>query len=44
MDSAEIIRIPNPSKELVAFLEETQKIKSARMKAVCDKYRRLLKN
>ena len=44
MESAEIIRIPNPSKELVAFIEEAQQKKSARMKAICDKYRSLLKN
>ncbi len=44
MESTNTIRIPNPSKELVAFIEKAQRQKKARMKAICAKYRRLLKD
>ena len=43
METTNTIRIPNPSKELVAFIKEAQKHKKERMEAVCDKYRRLIK-
>ncbi len=43
METTETIRIPNPSKELVAFIMEAQKRKRERMKAICDQYRQELK-
>lgn len=42
METTQTIRIPNPSKELVAFIEDAQRQKRERMKAVCDKYRKLV--
>ncbi len=43
METSNTIRIPNPSKELVAFIEKAQQQKRERMGEICDKYRRLLK-
>lgn len=43
METTSTIRIPNPSGELVAFIEEAQRCKKERMQKVCDKYRKLLK-
>lgn len=42
METTNTIRIPNPSKELVAFIEKAQAQKKARMKTICDKYRKLI--
>ncbi len=42
METTDTIRIPNPSKELVAFIEKVQQQKKERMKIICDKYRKLL--
>ncbi len=42
MKTTNIIQIPNPSKELVAFIKEAQQKKRERMKLICDKYRKLL--
>ena len=42
MGSRDTIRIPNPSKELVDFIEKAQQQKRERMKSVCDKYRKLI--
>ena len=36
METTNTIRIPKPSRELVAFIERAQ-----RQKKVCDKYRKL---
>ncbi len=36
------IRIPHPSRELVAFIVEAQQEKKERMKKICDKYRKLI--
>ncbi len=41
METTNTIRIPNPSKELVAFIEKAQQQKKDEMKKVCDKYRKL---
>lgn len=43
METTNTIRIPNPSKELVAFIEDAQKHKRERMEKICQKYRRLIK-
>ena len=43
MKTTNTIRIPNPSKELVAFIEDAQRQKKERMEKICDKYRRLIK-
>lgn len=43
METTDTIRIPNPSGELVAFIQKAQHEKKERMKIVCDKYRKLLK-
>lgn len=42
MKTTSTIHIPNPSKDLVAFIKEAQKAKQERMKKICDKYRKLL--
>lgn len=42
MEPTNAIRIPSPSKELVAFIEKAQREKKERMKQVCDKYRKLI--
>jgi len=42
METTNTIRIPNPSKELVAFIEKAQQKKKERMKNICDKYRKIL--
>lgn len=42
METTNTIRISNPSKELVAFIEKAQKQKKERMQRICDKYRKLL--
>ena len=42
METTDTIRIPNPSKELVAFIEKAQARKKERMEKICDKYRRLI--
>ena len=42
METTNTIRIPNPSKELVAFIEKAQKSKDSRMRKTCDKYRKLV--
>ena len=39
MKPTDTIRIPNPSKELVAFIKEAQQAKKERMKVICNKYR-----
>ena len=44
METTNTIRIPNPSKELVAFIEKAQQRKKERMEKICDKYRKLLNN
>ena len=43
MKSTGLIKISNPSKELVAFMEEVQRQKKERMEKICEKYRRLIK-
>lgn len=42
MKTTDTIKIPNPSKELVAFIKEAQREKKERMKKICDKYRKLI--
>lgn len=42
MKTTTAIRIPNPPKELVAFIKEAQQQKKVRMKKICDKYRKLI--
>ncbi len=42
MKTTNTIRIPNPPKELVAFIKEAQQEKKERMKKICDKYRTLI--
>ncbi len=42
METTNTIRIPNPSKELVAFMEKAQQQKKERMRIICDKYRKLI--
>lgn len=42
METTNTIRIPNPSKELVAFIKEAQQEKKERMDKICDKYRKLI--
>lgn len=42
METTHIIRIPDPSKELVAFIEKAQQQKKERMKIICAKYRKLI--
>ena len=42
MKTTNTIHIPNPSKELVAFIEDAQKRKKERMEKICEKYRRLI--
>ncbi|WP_300939712.1 hypothetical protein [Bacteroides acidifaciens] len=42
METTNTIRIPNPSRELVAFIEKAQQQKKERMKKICDKYRKLI--
>ncbi len=44
METTGTIRIPHPTKELVAFIEEAQQQKQERMKKICDKYRKLINN
>ena len=44
METTNTIRIPNPSKELVAFIEKVQQHKKERMEKICDKYRKLINN
>ena len=41
METTNTIRIPKPSRELVAFIERAQRKKKERMKKICDKYRKL---
>lgn len=43
METTTTIRIPNPSKEFVAFIEKAQERKKERMKKICEKYRKLIK-
>ena len=40
METTNIIRIPNPSEKLVAFIEKAQQRKKERMEKICDKYRK----
>lgn len=40
METTNTIRIPNPSKELVAFIEKAQQQKKQRMEEICNKYRK----
>ncbi len=42
METTNTIQIPNPSKELVAFIQEARARKKERMKEACDKYRKLV--
>lgn len=42
METSGTIRIPNPSKELVVFIEKAHRRKKEQMKLICDKYRRLI--
>ncbi len=42
METTNTIRIPNPTKEFVAFIEKAQRQKIARMNKICDKYRKLI--
>lgn len=42
METTDTIQIPNPPKELVAFIEKAQRHKRERMRKICDKYRKLL--
>ena len=42
METTNTILIPNPSRELVAFINETQRKKKERMKEICDEYRTLI--
>lgn len=42
METTDTIHIPNPSKELVAFIEKARQRKKERMEKICEKYRRLL--
>ena len=42
METANTILIPNPSKELVAFIKKAQHEKKVRMTEICNKYRRLI--
>ncbi len=42
METTNTIRIPNPSRELVAFIKKAQQEKKERMKKICDKYRKLV--
>ena len=44
METTNTIRIPNPPKELVAFIEKAQQRKKERMEKICDKYRKLINN
>lgn len=44
METTNTIRIPNPSKELVAFIEKAQLRKKEQMAKICDKYRKQLNN
>ena len=41
METTNTIRIPKPTRELVAFIERAQRQKKERMKKICDKYRKL---
>lgn len=43
MESAKIIKIANPSKEITSFIEKMRKDKDERLSAVCAKYRKLVK-
>ncbi len=42
METTNTIRIPNPSRELVAFIKEAQQEKKERTRKICDKYRKLI--
>lgn len=42
METTSTIRIPNPSAELVAFMEKMRQQKKEHMKRICDKYRKLI--
>ncbi len=42
METTNVIRIPNPSSELIAFIEKARQRKKEHMQKICDKYRRLL--
>lgn len=42
METTNTIRIPNPSKELVAFIEEAQVLKRERMTKLRNKYLKLI--
>lgn len=42
METTNAIRIPNPSRELVAFIKKAQQQKKERTNKVCDKYRKLI--
>lgn len=41
METTTTIRIKNPSKELIAFIEKAHTQKKERMKEICNKYRKL---
>jgi len=41
METTNTIKIPNPSRELVAFIEKVQQQKKERMQKICNKYRKL---
>lgn len=42
MDTGKVIRISNPSKELMDFLKKAQSRKEESMDRICNKYTRLL--
>lgn len=42
MESSNTIRIPNPSKELMEFINKSKRQKNERMDKICEKYRRLI--
>lgn len=44
METTNTIRITNPSKELVAFIEKAQREKKERLEKICAKYRKLIHN
>lgn len=42
METTDVIRIPNPSKELVAFMERAQQRKKERMQEIREKFLKTL--
>ena len=42
METTNTIRIPNPSRKLVAFMKGAQQQKKELMKKICEKYRKLV--